>query len=465
MQAFFNWVYMMVCGLLIILVFADYFVDSKIILFMHSFFGLYLIFTSLIRRKVLDSIVPLILIIVSILINISGTEQFRLTTYWIGIREMHSVIVIILVIPFVSIVLKQENYLESVIAFCTKWIKTSVHLHICLLIFAQFVSFFLLITTAPIVYQFVNKLFKDDEKWDFIKVTAIYRSVALAGIWIFSFPSFAYAVEALEVPLYLAMFHGLILTIIGMILSVLFIKRFIRKNNLNLNITAFLGTFSHDSPEIVRKNVAEFLLLFSSLLLSILFMHILLPLSLLSIIPFVTITWTVLYFLLKRRLGILYLELKQYFKQVIPNKDKEINLFITAGIIMVSLEASGWGEVLVNNIFDFTSQYEAANILIILPLIITSLGCIGIPPSGSIILVAGLIQNITFSYSNGTILLALTFGTVLSVLLSPLSVPGVLLSTINGLRPWENSIKNNFYYATVFFVIAEIYIFGLSAIL
>jgi hypothetical protein len=462
-----NRFYLFICGFLIVLVCLDVFVDSMIIFFTKSLFGLILFFTSLFRSKISESIVPIILLLGSLFINISGTGQLNLSGLWIGFREMDQMIVIVLVIPSVSIVLKQEPYLESVVIYGAKWIKTSIHFHFWLLIFTQSVSFFLLPTTAPIVYQFVNKLFGNEEKWNFIKITAIYRSVALAGIWVFSFPSFAYAVEALQVPLFLAMFHGLVLSSLGVLLSVLLIVRFVKRSNISFDVASFHENISKEfrSSINVKKNVLEFLLLFSSLLISILLVNIILPLSLLNIIPFVTIIWTILYFLIKGKMNIFNFEIKHYFKEGIQKKQKEINIFITAGILMISLETSGWAEILVNEIYQSTNDNLVFNILILLPLLITILGIIGIPPSGSIILIAGFVKNIPFSYSNETVLLSLTLGTVLSVLLSPLAVPSVLLSSVNGSRPWENSIQKNLYFALFFYVISEIYILGLKNIL
>lgn len=464
MRRILNTIYTVICVLLILVEFIGVLVGNESVILIKSFFGVFLLISSFFLSKIRDSLMPIVLLSAALILMVISGMDVQLMEMFVGFQEMHPIIVIVLVIPLISIVLKQKPYIESVMVFGIKWIKSSVHFHFLLLVFTQCISFFLLPTTVPVVYQFVSKLFGNESQWEVIQTTAIYRSVALAGVWVISFPSFAYAVEVLEVPLVTAIFQGVLLSALGVLLSVLFVIKLVKRSGMSFKIEEFTEVVVKRQQDLlnVKENAIEFLFLFSSLLMSILLFNFLLPLSLLTVIPLVTIIWTGIYFVVKKEKKPLLSDMKQFVKTGLIQKQKEINIFITAGFLVTALETSGIGEFLIKELYMLSTEHILFNLLLFFPLIITFFGMIGIPPSASMIMVVEFVNKLPYDYSNSTVLLSLTLGTAISVLISPIAVPGVLLSSINGQRPWQNSIQKNLYYAIVFFCISEIYIFCLN---
>ena len=61
-------------------------------------------------------------------------------------------------------------------------------------------------------------------------------------------------------------------------------------------------------------------------------------------------------------------------------------------------------------------------------------------------------------YPPELIVLAVTSGSVISILISPVIMPVIVLSASNGLSLFTNGIKFNWKYALVFYIIVQIYI-------
>src|SRR5699024_4049686 len=98
------------------------------------------------------------------------------------------------------------------------------------------------------------------------------------------------------------------------------------------------------------------------------------------------------------------------------------------------------------------------NALYLLPLIVVLLGFIGLGPLTVMVLVAGILHSLALPYPPELIVLAITSGSVISIILSPVIMPLIIISSLNGLSLFTNGIKYNWKFCLVFFIVTQIYI-------
>ena len=86
------------------------------------------------------------------------------------------------------------------------------------------------------------------------------------------------------------------------------------------------------------------------------------------------------------------------------------------------------------------------------------LGFFGLGPLTVMVLVGGILGNLDLPYPSELIVLAVTSGSALSILLSPIIMPIIVLSASNGLSGVKNGIKFNWKYALVIYIMVQAYI-------
>src|SRR5690606_33623348 len=113
--------------------------------------------------------------------------------------QMKSLIALLLIVPMISWVLREEPYIEEIMSFGNKWLNKSQTFYAGLMGMTQIISHFLLFGVVPMMYRFIDSFLKDhkDEAWENYKGTAILRGFALSTMWVISIPSFIFAVGAM----------------------------------------------------------------------------------------------------------------------------------------------------------------------------------------------------------------------------------------------------------------------------
>src|SRR5699024_11197335 len=96
--------------------------------------------------------------------------------------------------------------------------------------------------------------------------------------------------------------------------------------------------------------------------------------------------------------------------------------------------------------------------------IVIILGFMGLGPLTVMVLVGGIFESISLPYSPELIVLAITSGNAISIMLSPLIMPVIILSSINGLSPIKNGFRFNYKYAIAFYVMVQVYIQTMVAV-
>ncbi|MDQ0218054.1 hypothetical protein ELQ35_01480 [Peribacillus cavernae] len=431
---------------------------------MLSLFGILSLLVTFFYMKPRVMILPLFLTISSIAIMLLSSKGNIFPGIWEGILQMRALISLLFIVPIVSWVLRYEPYIEEVMIFSRKHLNNSKSFYGGIMSVTQLVSYFIIIGAVPIMFQFVHTFLKGKkgEIWDTFKATTVLRGFALSSLWIISVPSFSYAVQSTGASLSIAILQGFSVSLAGTALAIGFLY-FQEKKDPSILSKGIQEEFNRvlsvkKTDRITYRIVIEFIILFLSLLVPIFVIHLTLHWDLLIVIPLVVLAWTFIYFLTKRDLYRFFTEGKYYITRGVPQKGKEMSIFFSAGLLIYALNISGWGKEFVEGVYYLTEKLPLINFLWVLPLIIVMLGSIGLGPLMSMVLVGGIIQNIDSPYPPELILISLTIGSALSIMLSPLVAPVIILSGANGRSPWNNSFKNNWAYACTFYLLVEAYV-------
>ena len=381
-----------------------------------------------------------------------------------GLQQMRNIISLFIIIPMISWVLKEENYIESILGWAHRLLDSSKKFYAGMASFVQMIAYFLLVGSIPMMYQFVNMILKEEkgEAWEYFKGTALLRGFALSLMWVVSIPSFAFLVEVMDASLWETILQGFGIAVIGIIITVIFFH--FEEKRYSVEISKGLQKeieeiVSHaDDQKTTKRLVIEFGMLFFSLFGTIFFLHAIISVELLIIIPLVILAWILTYYLLKKRPKKLVKNAKRYYTNEVAKNTYTTCVLLGAGLLIFALNQTRFPEMVVNSLYSLQETLPFFNILYFLPLFIIVLGFVGLGPMTVMVLVGGILETMNLSYPPELIVLAVASGSAVSILISPIIIPVILLSNCNGLTPFKNGIVFNWKYAVVLYVVVQVYI-------
>lgn len=447
----------------VVLHFYTYFFEIKGLLLLLSISGLSTLVFTFLLLPFKESKLPLFLVFIALLVLVFTNDSVW-TGMVEGVKQMRSLVGLLLIVPMISWVLKEEPYIEEIMNVAHGLLNNSRKFYFGLLTMTQVIAYFLLFGSIPMMYQFIHSFLKNHkgEVWENYKGTAVLRGFALSTLWVISIPSFIFAMETLEVATWKAILQGFSFALCGTILATVF--SFFQERKYGIDLTALLKNEVDKAIKKSRnkgkwnKEVLEFILLFVTLFGTIFLVHIIFELELLVAIPLVIFVWSGLYFLLKKRGKSLIIESKQYVSQGIAKQSQQFSIIIAAGLLIYSINQSDLGGYLINGMHFLTEMIPLLNSLFLIPLIVVLLGFLGLGPLPAVVLVAGIVNSMALPYPPELTFLAVTSGSVLTTLLSPIILPVIMLSSNNGLSGMKNGIHFNLKFAIVFYCMVQLYL-------
>ncbi|MBB6450122.1 hypothetical protein HNR44_002100 [Geomicrobium halophilum] len=440
----------------------SFFMGKDWMLHLMSFSGLLALFFALIYLSPRNSPVPYFLTIASLIIGYFTLGNELWPQLWEGIREMNSIILLLLIVPMIGWVLREENYIEALIGSAKNLLRTSKRFYAGLMFITQLVAYFLLFGAIPMLFQFVQVLLGDkkDEDWEYFKGTALLRGFGLSTIWVISIPSVVFIIESTGASLGLTMAQGFFISICGVFLSLLFVT--IHEKRSGLDYTSGILEELHkkiptDHAKYHHSLTREFVLLFITLFGPVLVINYFLDWGLLMIISICVLVWSCFYYIIKKKGHHLRNHGKNYLRTGILHKSQELGIMLSAGLLINVVHASGGGLWVVDTIFTI-SETTFIHMFWILPFLVIFLGFIGLGPLTVMVLVGGIFQGASLPYPPELIVLSLTLGSAITVFLSPFILPLIVLSQANGLALWKNGLKFNFGYSVAFYVMVQMYL-------
>src|SRR5699024_3924095 len=133
-------------------------------------------------------------------------------------------------------------------------------------------------------------------------------------------------------------------------------------------------------------------------------------------------------------------------------------LMLIIGVLIYSLNQTNFAVNVVEGINTLESYVSWLNPLYLLPFIVIILGMLGLGPLTVMVLVAGILNSLSLPYPPELIVLSITSASVISIFVSRLVLPLVVLSAANGFSSFTNGVKFIWKYGLVFYIVAQIYI-------
>ncbi|SFF72505.1 hypothetical protein SAMN05216353_1077 [Halobacillus alkaliphilus] len=455
--------YTLFITLYVLMHFVVYFTGGETLSPVLSIFGLTAFLLGYFFLPMKQAAISLLLLVIAIIIHLTaGTSLIEATVS--GFTVMSGLIALLLIVPTISWVLEEKPYIESVINFAQNLLNTSRKFYFGMMVITQIISYFLLFGSIPMVYGMIDDFLENQkgEVWENYKGTALLRAFSLTTMWVVSIPSFIFAVQALGASLGLSILQGFVVAVAGTLLSVLF-SHFQERHydvDLTAGIQEELGRIEEQKKEDPNGNrdAFEFAILFVTLFGSIFLVNAVWPVDLLLIIPIVIVAWVLLYFIVRRRSSAIAENGKTYVGKSIPNKAQQFSILLAAGFLINAVNQSGYGEYIIDGLFYITDSVPFLNFLWVLPFVVIVLGFIGLGPLTVIVLVSGILQGVELPYPPEIVVLGITSGSVISIMLSPLILPSIILSSVNKLSIIKNGLLFNFKYAIAFYMMVQIYL-------
>src|SRR5690625_2545616 len=439
------------------------FFKVDLLIYALSIAGLFLFTFSILYIPISKFKLPLFIFLVGLsVLLISGQPFFEGVLN--GMLLMRNMVGLLVVVPLISWVLNEEPYIEDIMALFYKLINTSRNFYFSLVAFTQVIAYFLLFGSIPMMYHFVDIILKDQrtEVWENFKGTALLRGFALSTIWVVSIPSFVFAVETLGASLWITILQGFGVAVIGTLIAVLFSHIKQKRDGIDLtpvlqaNIKKVLINASNE--KVRKKKVLEFFLLFLTLFGTIFLLHGLFQLPLMLIIPIVIFFWIGAFYLFKKKGNKLPHIANKYFQEDMLNQVYQLNVMLAVGVLIYGLQQTEFANIVVGGLDYMQAHFPLINPLFLLPFIVIILGFLGLGPLTVMVLVAGILSSMDLPYPPELVVLAVTSGSVISILISPVIMPVLVLSASNRLSLFTNGMKFNWKYAIVFYIIVQVYI-------
>lgn len=427
-------------------------------------FGLAIILFAVLSTPLTDFKLPIFILAIAISILLFSGSDIVIGLLS-GMTEMRNVIGLLVVIPIISWVLQEEPYIEDMMGVFQGFINTSRRFYFTLVSLTQVLTYFLLFGSINMMYQFVDIVLKNQkgEMWERYKGTALLRGYALSTLWVVTVPSFVVVVDTLGASIYISIAQGFGIALIGTFIAVLLVSYAERKHNLD--ITSVLQKeiesvllHASDDKKVRMQKVIEFFVLFFSLFGAIFFIYGVWKVSLMILIPVVIIIWVISFYIYKRRPYKLKTIAKEYFSIGLARQSYQVTLMLSIGTLIYALNQTDFAENVVGGLNFLESHVSWLNPLYLLPFIVIFLGFLGLGPLTVMVLMAGILNSLALPYPPELIVLAITSGSVISILISPMIMPLIILSATNGLSLFTNGIKFNWKFSILFYIVTQLYI-------
>jgi len=140
------------------------------------------------------------------------------------------------------------------------------------------------------------------------------------------------------------------------------------------------------------------------------------------------------------------------------NQTYQLSVMIVVGILIFGLNQTDFATIVIGGLNYLQHKLPFINFLYLLPFLIILLGFLGLGPLTVMVLVAGILENLALPYPPELMVLAITSGSVISIVISPIVMPVIILSASNGLSLFTNGFKFNWKFAITFYLVVQFYI-------
>jgi len=193
------------------------------VIFLHamSAAGFIMLISILIVMPKRVLVLPILLI--SFSIAIVWLTSSPLGILWSGLREMSSIIPLVILITLISWIISHRPYVKALLSRGQNRIHTPIRFYTFTVAISHFISSFMTVGGIVFTFQMFQNLKRTEtsnQAWDFTLSTAIMRGFTLTVLWTAVHPAFAYVIAGTNAPLIPTVLKGLGLALIGLVLAI-----------------------------------------------------------------------------------------------------------------------------------------------------------------------------------------------------------------------------------------------------
>ncbi|WP_133058696.1 hypothetical protein [Halalkalibacter urbisdiaboli] len=129
----------------------------------------------------------------------------------------------------------------------------------------------------------------------------------------------------------------------------------------------------------------------------------------------------------------------------------------SAGVLVGTLKETGYGQELFS-FFLVAINWLNVNILVGLTFVVILLGFCGFPPIPVMVLLSGILSGVPGGYPTDLVALSLLLGVSVTIIIAPVTVPLLLISSQNGRSLIDNGFRTNILFAVMLLLVGLLYI-------
>jgi hypothetical protein len=383
------------------------------------------------------------------------SERMPLAVWMDGVHSLISIAAILVVMRLFSIPILLGGYKEALELILLARLKTERKIFAFVGILTHVLASFLLNGSLPLVHSLFGGLIRDNIKdYKRFEGAAVISSYALIVLWAPGCVTILIAMNATGAGWGQLALPGIILTVLGMILSNVVEAHWLSGKEMTVQVE------SAHSMSMGRAygKVAHIVIVVAAMLLSNIFLERLRFAGSLERVLLTGFVISVIWISVYGRHRDLRQEIRGYWDKGILSAGDMAALFVAIGLFAEAFAASHWMGYIAAALTWFFDQLGIFAPCVI-PLIIMLFSMVGVHPFIAMILIGSIVSSVAGMVTPAILGLALVVGCVLAYLMSPFVGITLVLSSLIQCSPLEISFKSNrgffaaFYALSFFFLL------------
>jgi hypothetical protein len=179
--------------------------------------------------------------------------------------------------------------------------------------------------------------------------------------------------------------------------------------------------------------------------------------SMFIVIPLVSLPFALTAAFLQNKIAAFKREMKNYYRERLCKGQAELCLFVSAGFLGAALERSGAVASLLTQMPPFIVEYKLLLIFIVISFIMLT-AVIGVHPVVMVPVLATSITPASIGFDKLTFAMMLLSGWILGVTFSPFSASSMIMSSLEGISPWQVGPVANWQYVFVMLFVFSLFV-------
>lgn len=363
-----------------------------------------------------------------------------------GLIQNAGIVTLLVTVPLLGFPLLYYDFQQAILKISQRYFNTPLSFYKITTLLTYSLGIILNIASISIVYHLLNDT--KEQYPDYLFSSALTRGIMASGIWSPSFVGVAIVLHYTGLSWITIAPLGFLLATVSLLLSIKF-EQSHYKNDQKIDALAEKGLEISGETEILLKKLIK---VGFSLLFAIVLLESLTDLSVLVVVPIVSIFGPFIIALIWGKLPVFFDSLNNFTNNKLPDMKNEICLFTGAGLFGHSLDIAQIGSY-VSNIINYLNIQQSFLLIVILLAIIILFSLIGVHPliSASTILITLPVTKLPLM----PIQYALTvlIGYSIATILSPISGTVLIASGVLKKNPFKIGLYENGQYSVCLIIV------------